>query len=516
MTSKNKRAPRIQDESDLIEFARNDLVAYSRWPLGYKDQYTLWRCQAEWQEQVQEAYEAKLLDPLKGRHLCLLAPSEHGKTYGLDIPFILWALSRNRNLRIGVVGSKDDLAANIGHGIDRLFKTRAAELEKFGLVPGYPWNAYEKFLQRDDDKLIHPSIMFLGPESEVQGVRFDIIFLSDFATFKNQRTPESRAKLLDWIDHTLFPRLEPWGFVVAEGHHVDPADIYTELEDRDEEWKVIRYRAIIEEPTEENGGKGKVLAPEQWSYKQLNRIRAKRPSVFQLIYQNTPVERAGIVQRATLEAALDRSRSLRHYSDPDIASAYRDIVIGIDPAFTIKRYSSYSVALVWGVTDTGHMDLLGGWRLKLLPPQLKAKIVQTILAWNPTQVFIEANAAQIFLVKEVQQSLGKLAGKVKPVYTLASDPDTSIEQLMGECVSKVEAGLVTFPYMGQDAQSLVEQLFLEIVNFPNAKTKDVAMAWNITENGLHKTLNNERRSIKFRGISGARRRFRGNILSRGM
>ncbi|HSG28834.1 MAG TPA: hypothetical protein VLA34_10165, partial [Candidatus Krumholzibacterium sp.] len=309
-SSGDKKSKRVVSEDDLISVARSDLVSFSRWPLGYSDQYTLWKCQVEWQEKAQEAYEAKLKDPLNGRHLCLLAPSEHGKTYGLDIPFILWALARNRNLRIGIVGSKDDLSANIGHGIDRIFKDKktAEPLEKFGLYPGYPWNAYEKFLQRDDSKLIHPSLFFVGPDNELQGVRFDIIFLSDFCTFKNQRTPEARAKLLDWLDHTLFPRLEPWGFVMAEGHHVDPDDIYTEFEERSDEWKVLKYRAILEEPSQENGGKGKILAPEQWTYKQLSRIRAKRPSTFQLIYQNVPVQRAGIVQRGILEAALDRGR----------------------------------------------------------------------------------------------------------------------------------------------------------------------------------------------------------------
>jgi hypothetical protein len=499
-----KRETNIANKQDLIDLARADLVSFSRWPLGYKDQYSLWKCQREWQEIAQEAYEARLADPVAGRFLALLAPSEHGKTYGLDIPFILWALARNRNLRIGIVGSKDDLAANIGHGIDRLFKRKEKELAEFGLVPDYPWNAYEKFLQRDDDKLIHPSLMFLGPDSEVQGVRFDIIFLSDFATFKNQRTPESRSKLMDWVDHSLLPRLEPWGFVVAEGHHVDPDDIYTEFEEREEEWKVVKYRAILEEPTQDNP-KGKVLAPEQWSYKQLNRIRQRRTSVFQLIYQNNPVERAGIVSRSILENCLDRSRPLQLYGTPDIHAAYKQIAISVDPAWTIKRYSSFSVCLVWGIDEDGRKDLLGGWRLKLLPPALRSKILTTIMAWNPDVVFVEANAAQILLVKELQDRLGAKATLVKPVYTLSNDPDTSVEQLMGECVMQAETQRVTFPYLGQDAIQLVEQLFTEICNFPNAKTKDVIMAWNILENGLKHSADLVRRTIQTKGFGGIRR-----------
>ncbi len=496
-----KNETNIKDEQDLIELGRADLVSFSRWPLGYQGPSALWNCQKEWQEKIQEAYEARLADTVGGRHLCLLAPSEHGKTYGMDIPFILWALARNRNLRIGVVGSKDDLAANLGHGIDRLFKRRGDDLAKFGLIPGYPWNAYDKFLVRDDDKVIHPSITFLGPDTEVQGVRFDIIFLTDFATFKNQRTVESRRKLLDVIDHTIFPRLEPWGFVVAEGHHVHAEDIYTEFEERYEEWKILKYKAIIEEPSQENNGKAKLLAPEQWTFKQLDRIRARRPGVFKLIYQNYPIQQSGMVSRDLLDQCLDRSRTLQTHGAPEVVNAYERIVIGVDPAFTIKRYSSYSVCLVWGIYANGaRKDLLAGWRLKILPPILRTKIVSTIFAWNPDAVFIEANAAQVFFVQEVQARLGKKADVVKPVYSLGNQPDNSVEQLMGECVSQCEAKLVTFPYLGEDARSLVDQLFNELVNFPECQTKDVAMAWNIMENGLKSTDESVRKSHKAPGF----------------
>jgi len=503
---KPKRETNIANKQDLIQLGREDLVSFSRWPLGYQGPYKLWGCQREWQEIAQEAYLARLRDTVDGRHLCLLAPSEHGKTYGLDIPFILWVLARNRNLRIGVVGSKEDLAANIGHGIDRLFKQHGDKLAEFGLIAGYPWNATDKFLQRDDDKLIHPSIKFIGPETEIQGLRFDLIFLTDFCTFKNQRTPESRAKLLDWLDHTLFPRLEPWGFIVGEGHHVDPDDIYTELEEREEEWKVIKYQSIVEEPSADNGNRGKVLAPEQWSYKQLARIRSRRPAVFQLIYQNIPIQRTGIVSRGIFEACFDRSRTLQLYSSPEVRAGYEKIVIGIDPAFTIKRHSSHSVCLVWGIRPNGEgKDLLGGWRLKLLPSALRAKIVATVMSWDPDEIYIEANAAQVFFVQEVRNRLGRFADRVKSVYTLANDPDTSVEQLMGECVAQAEAGLVTFPYLGQDAQSLTEQLVVEVVNFPNSKTKDTIMAWNIMENGLKNAKKLQRRTVQTPGFGVFRR-----------
>lgn len=488
----SKRAKEIRreigvvDEDDLIELGLADLPSFSRWPLGYHGGTELWKCQVEWQEIIQAHYEHKLSDPDTAKHLCLLAPSEHGKTNGVVIPFLLWALARNRNIRIIVAGSKDDLAEQIGAAIDRLVVRRADLLAKFGLVPAYPWNANSKFFQRDDDHLVHPSLLFIGPDSETQGQRADIIVCTDLFTRKNSRTPEARAKIMDWYYHTLMPRLEPNGFILTEGHHVNSEDGYTELED-DERFKIVRYKAILEEPSEENGGKGKVLAPEHWSFRQLAAIRQKKPALFLLIYQNMPIETTGIVNREVLERCLDRSRPLLYSAESEVRSAYAEIIIGVDPAFTINRWSKYSACLIFGFTQSGQRDLLGGWRSKLLPHQLRAKIVQTILAFNPHRVFIEANAAQVFLIKEVKESAAivQYRDRIIPVYTTGGpDVESTVEEGISKIVSLIETGSATLPYAGQEAQTLVEALFTEVINFPTYRFTDVIMAWQILEHGM--------------------------------
>ncbi len=497
---RSKTATRLLNRQELIHLGRADLISFSRWPLQYKGDYKLWECQQEWQELAQKMYKARLKDPINGKQLCLLAPSEHGKTYGLDIPFIMWVLARNRNLRVGIVGSKDDTAINIGHGIDRMFKNHAGALAEFGLVPGYPWNAQQKFLQRDDDKLIHPSIFCIGPDTEIQGHRFDVIFLTDFCTFKNQATKEKRDKLLAWMMNTLFPRLEPWGFVIAEGHHVDAEDIYTELEEMKDEWVVKKYSAILEEPCIENKNTAKLLAPEQWAYKQLNRIRHRDPGTFQLIYQNIPVARSGMVSKEVLDRMLDRSRPFVYTPFPGIEKAYQEIHLGFDLAFSKNRWSKYSVCVVVGIDENGRQDLLGGWRLQLLPQGLHAKIVRDILKWRPTKAHIEANAAQIYVVDDVRKSLGTFSSVVNPVYTLKDDPTDKQEFGIGELVGKFASGDATMPYGNHDAQVFSDQLISELVNYPGRYT-DVAMAWAILLNGLSKFKRVVRRCIPFRGIS---------------
>lgn len=498
-------AKQIASEDDVIALARADILTFSKYALGYSGDYSLWACQREWQALASASYLERLRDPQEGRHLCLLAPSEHGKTYGIDIPFILWVLGRNRNLRIGVVGSKDDLAQKIGQGIDRLFKTRGHILTKFGLEPGIPWNVDKKFLVRDDDKLLDPSIMFLGPESELQGVRFDIIFMTDIATFKNQRSEESRRKLREWIFNSLFPRLEPWGFVMAEGHHVDAQDIYNEFQEDEEAWKVVKYRAIIEEPCHENGNTAKLLAPEQWSYKQLARIRHRAPSTFQLIYQNNPIEKVGTISREVLERQLDRSRPLLNSPIPEMKLAYKEFHMGFDLAFSTNRWSKYSTCLVVGVTDSGQEDVLAGWRLRLLPDQLRAKIVGEILKWRPvlTKAHIEANAAQVYVVDDVRKALGAGLGSiVNPVYTESSDPETMPAAAVGAIVTAFQGGKATLPYGNNDAQVLSDQIINELVDYPGKYT-DLVMAWVVLSNGRKREIALENRQVKFQGISRA-------------
>jgi len=498
-------------EGDLVGLGRADLTAFTRWPLGMRGGYDLWWCQREWQRQIQEAYFAKLKeaqlprehpDRGKARHLCILAPSEHGKTTAMSVPFVLWLLSRNRNLRVLIAGSKDDLASNIGQGVDRHFANRSKDLEKFGLIRGYPWNAQEKFVQRDNDNLIHPSILCVGPETEFQGKRADVIIMSDVATFKNQRSPESRQKISDWIHQTLIPRLEPNGFILVEGHHVHFEDFYTELEE-DPDFKVVKYKAIITEPDVGTNGYATVLAPEQWTYKQLAAKREKKPALFQLMYQNLPVEIRGLMNRQLCELAFDRSRPLLITLPPEVRACYDKIEMGVDPAFSIKRWAAYSACWVRGVTKSGQKDMLAGWRLRLLPPQLRAKIVQTILTFKPDDCFIEANAAQIYLIENVRERLGSLVSCVKPVWTLGSNPEDTVEEAVGEQVTLIETGQQTFPYRDAAAQELTEQYMTELVNFPTGRFTDLMMAAQIMERGHKKISCMERRTIKFAGISRA-------------
>ncbi len=500
MARRPEGGSKVVSRQDLIDLGRADLVSFSRWPLGYEGQYSLWACQKEWQELAQEMYEMKLADPVAGRNLCILAPSEHGKTYGLDIPFILWALGRDRNLRIAVVGSKDELAEKIGNGIDRLFKTRGMELAEFGLKVGHPWNAQEKHLVRDDDKMLDPSISFIGPDTEFQGRRYDIIFLTDFATFKNQRSPEARAKLTDWLNQSLFPRLEPWGFVMAEGHHVAAGDIYCEFEEAEDEWKVVKYRAIIEEPTIENGNIAKLLAPEHWSYKQLSRIRHRSPAVFQLIYQNIVVDLSATISRATLEAALDRSRPMVYAPFPELRLAYKEIHMGFDLAFSTNRWSKYSVCVVVGTTHEGRDDLLYAWRLRMLPPQLRAKMISDIIKWSPDRIHIEANAAQIYVVYDVKTSLGALAERINPVYTSKDDPELMPEAGVGELVTQFQTMTATLPYGNHDAQVISDQFINELANYPGRYT-DCVMAWAILKQGKKRDKRSERKTIISRGLT---------------
>lgn len=505
-------AEKLRSREDLVNFGRSNLTAFARWPLGMRGRYELWKCQREWLSVIQDAYYAKLRDhdlpeddPTKGqaRHLVILAPSEHGKTTGMVLPFVLWVLARNRNLRVMVAGSKDTLAQNIGFGVDRHFANRPDDIASFGLIQGTPWKSEEKYVQRDNDNLIHPSMIFVGPESEFQGKRADVIVVTDLCTFKNMRTPESRAKIADWFHETLEPRLEPWGFILVEGHRVDADDFYSELEE-DGDYRVMPYRAIVQDRTAEQPEK--VLASEQWTYGKLCRMRERKPVWFSTVMQNSPRPKQTAVSRESLERCFDRSRPMLTHLLPEVRAAYKEIQMRLDPAFAINRWNSHSACHVVGVTETGQRDVLAGWRLKLLPHQLKAKFVTTALTFKPDVMYVEANAAQILLVEAIKEKLGpELARKVVPVYTVTNEqtPEDSVEQGVSDIVVLMESGAITLPYRGLEAQTFSEQFVAEIVSYPPAnkhRSPDVLMAFHVGERGMRKIEKNSRRTIRTGGL----------------
>lgn len=502
-----KSSPRVRSEADLIELGRLDLPAFSRWPLGYTNRTELADHQVVWQELLQDRATNKLSGKEGARNLCLLGPSEHGKTYGMNVPFVLWALSRwwrgvkgryavhGRNLRVGIMGSKEQKAIAIGTVIDRLFKVRADDLSKFGVIPGFPWNTCVKHLVRDDDKDVAPSITCFGPESEIQGDRFDILIMADFFTVRNQSTHERRKKMLQYLDEQVYNRMEERSFIIADGHHVDNDDGYHRFEEDDENWEVVKYRAIIEEPTQENKY-GKVLWPHKWDYKKLDKIRGQRPATFELMFQNRRTAKSTAVERSHFDACLDRSRPILNYLEPWMRLAYRQVEMWVDPAFSLGRQSSFSVCWIIGLKENGDRDVLHGWRLKLLPQQLKSKIRATIMVFLPDHVFIEANAAQILLVADIEQDvrkeLGEFASRIKPVYTTSSNPEESVEHGVGSIIGMVENCKLKFPYLGETARDLSEVFWTELSNWPQ-KPDDTVMAMVIGERGRMKSGAYERK-----------------------
>lgn len=506
-------AGRVTGERDLVALGRENLTAFARWPLGMRKNYELWGCQREWLHLIQEHYFARLKDPKVGKHLAIIAPSQHGKTTGIVLPFVTWVMARNRNLRVIVAGSKDNLAENIGYGVDRQFANNSKKLEKFGLLQGTPWKSDEKYLQRDNDMMIHPSMLFVGPTSEFQGKRADLIVVTDLATFKNQRTPESRKMIRDFFYDSLEPRLEPWGFILVEGHRVMAEDFYSELEE-DPEFTMRTYRAIVSEPGEAPDGRAVVLAPEQWDYERLHVTRSKKPVWFRTVMQNSPTPAQSAVSRESLERAFDRSRHLLSTIDDVTRAAYKEIQMRVDLAFSVKRWSHFSVCLIVGVTESGQRDVLAGWRLKLLPHQLEAKLVSSIHLFRPDRIFIESNAAQIIFIDNVRKHLDEATrSRVFPVLTESdpNNPDNTVERGVSDIIVLFETGQVTLPYAGQAGQELSEQFVAEIVGYPPTnkhKSPDVLMAFHVGERGMKNLQKSERKTTFTRGmtrsIAGAR------------
>ena len=488
---------RICSDEDLVHAARADLVCFSLWPLRFKP----WKCQRMWQELIQSEYTTK---PEERKHLIMLAPSEHGKTTAMGIPLALWLLSRDSALRIIVAGSKDNIAAQLGYGIDKRLNKFPQDFAKLGIVKSFPWSIYEKYLERENDEsLIHPSLQFIGPNSEAQGQRADVIICTDLCTIKNSRTPETRRQMRDWFDQTLMPRLEPNGWIFMEGHHVHNEDLYADLED-DPDFRVVKFSAITREPSETN--KPEVLAPERWTYKLLDQRRRQRPGVFQLIYQNKKVATSGFITRETMELCLDHARPMLSSIPEDVRRAYDKIVMSMDPAWSVKKWAKYSVLGVAGIPrdNPRKRDWLFFWRDRLTSKALKDKMKLTLTLIKPDYCFIEANAAQVFfvdqLIEEVKKESGEqLAAKVRHVWTAESN-DWTMEKGFSEVVERFIAVEMTLPYGDEAGRVASEQFITEVEQFPGKYT-DTVMQAVVMEKGLSEIAKSDRTCYQTRGIT---------------
>lgn len=271
--------------------------------------------------------------------LVINCPPGSGKSTLLTHDIIMWALVRNRALRVmigtGAATTGADYTNRIRNSFDRILPLDADDIEKsLGLAvdgestlladygrfkpvdSGY-WRGDKLVLARRGGQPAHQkeaSVVSFGQKSGFLGGRYNLVVWDDVVTDANSRTASQQAELARWWRSTAESRLEPGGVLVLMGqrmgahdlyrHVIDLKDISDHLDgDLDEDALPTRYTHIKFPAHDEEACKGGdsthvdhgrdakpwprgcLLDPIRLPYKDLRVSKYNDPATYACVYQ---------------------------------------------------------------------------------------------------------------------------------------------------------------------------------------------------------------------------------------
>ena len=135
----------------------------------------------------------------------ILYPAQHGKTTLGSTLLPIWALCREPNIQIGLIGKNEAESTSIMLSIQAELATNRALIEDFGdFKPGpddnKPWALQKMSVAQRQSNAKEPTIAAFGSGSRgVLGHRTHWTICDDVITEKNSGSPEQRASIKQWF-----------------------------------------------------------------------------------------------------------------------------------------------------------------------------------------------------------------------------------------------------------------------------------------------------------------------------
>ena len=216
-----------------------------------------------------------------------------GKSKQFSVAWVVWMLGRNPRLRVAIVSKNAKIAKQLTNECAKLIEESADVREIFPhLKPGDTWNEGERFVERPAG-VRDPSLKPIGVNTDITGMRFDIVILDDVLDLENSRILTRRDAVETWINSVLFSRLEPDRpgrentkvFFVGNAWNKD--DVYERYRKRG--WASYRYPVVatktllkqcpfVGRPKEEGGlgvQLGETVWPERYTQEYLDELKSK-------------------------------------------------------------------------------------------------------------------------------------------------------------------------------------------------------------------------------------------------
>lgn len=294
----------------------------------------------------------------RGARLIVSMPPQEGKSERVTKTGSLWALTRNPNLRIGIVSYSQALAEGFGRDIRNWISSNNGDEGTFdiGLQIARDNGAARRWQLAGH----RGGVVCVGIGGGLTGRPIEALVIDDpFADKEQADSAYYRERVWGWWQSVGSTRLAPGAPVIViltRWHEDDLAGRLLAAEDGDR-WKVVNIPALADHDPNKGGSDPLGRAPGEWLVSARGRtpaeweqIRIQAGSrVFNALYQGRPSPDAGNVWQRPWWRRYTVPLWSQH---PDLPDAYvvnecDEVVMSWDMTFKDTKSSDYVVGQVW-------------------------------------------------------------------------------------------------------------------------------------------------------------------------
>ena len=445
-----------------------------------------------------EDFHLRLIESATQRTRALiLYPAGHGKTTLVSTLLPIWALCKDPNIRIAIIGKNEHEGQAIMGAIQTELVDNPDLIRDFGPFKPEPddqkpWALGRLSVAKRTRRDPRPTIAVFGSGSkQVLGHRTDWTICDDVVTGENSNTPEQRQKIRNWFDQAVETGPEfPDSRLTVVGTRFDPNDLYGDLiemavpADDDSRlvkiWQSQREDAVVDEENRIP------LWPERWPWKRLMQQKVKVGTLnFNKRYRNIAVDasrmvfkeeyvKGGWIGNVKYDGCLDRNHRIGDYNPQ-----WR-IVAGFDPAVGGTRNAKFCAHLVVAMGSCRDHErclwVIDMNRDQMTLPQQVDQIITKHQQYNLFASVVEANSYQAGLLQAIEDKTKErdLVLNIVPHYTNRTnkpDPELGVQSMS----PWFERGQVHIPWGDSYSQRVMGQLVEELIMYPDSRTTDTVM-----------------------------------------
>ena len=457
--------------SDQLAF----LLALRQRRRGAHDDYLSWlktylpapRWNWDWPHLQLFRKELKRVEGGEVRRLAIAVPPQHGKTWGITIPFSAYRMLSKPGIRAGVGSHTQKYANKISRNVRKLV------LSAGGCIGG---------VDREDEWELNNGSSFVakGVGAAVAGEPFDQFVMDDvFGTREDADSLTTQEKVHEWYMDDVTPRLQSGAPLILCNTRWGAGDLFGRIKDSDEwpSWTCIRIPAVSEDQDERDRinstyglphglpdpigrDPGLPLCGDRFTLADLEAKRQASGVGFESLYQGNPIPRGGtFFERVWFSEPVpslpEGAKLVRYY---DLASSRKDSAC----------YTSGLLLAKVGKDEATRFYVVDVVRGRWMPAERNEIMLQTAIADESRPGFERTYFEQPVFDKDGDARRGimaKLAGHRIASHNVSG---SGSKELRAEPVAgAAKSGLIRLV-----AGAWVSAFLTELESFPRGQWKD--------------------------------------------